>query len=281
MTATRPEESTAPSGVAPRLQVRARDIRRLVLEESKRANVGHIGSALSVTEILAALYGQVLRPEPADRNDRDRFVLSKGHAALALYAALHLSGRITREQLSTYCADGSLLGVHPDRELPGVDFTTGSLGHGLSFGVGAAKAGRLLASDRRVFVLMSDAECNEGSVWEAAMFAAHHQLSNLVAIIDLNGQQALGYTDEVLDLEPLSRRWSAFGWEVHEVQGHDVAELSGLLTSLSFDSGPPHLVVARTVFGMGVSFMESQIRWHYLPLSDAEFAQAMSEVDQA
>lgn len=257
----------------------ARSIRRLVLEESKRANVGHIGSALSIADILAALYGTaVLRDGAGQSGERDRFILSKGHAALALYAALHLQGCLSREQLATYCRDDSLLGVHPDRALPGVDFTTGALGHGLSYGAGAALAGRMLGSDRRVFVLMSDAECNEGSVWEAAMFAAHHQLSNLVAIIDANGQQALGYTSEVLDLEPLAARWKAFGWEVEELPGHDVEVLAARFDSLPAPTGQPHVVVARTVFGRGVSYMEGQIKWHYLPMSEAEYEQALREV---
>ena len=193
----------------------AQQIRRIVLEQSKRANVGHIGSALSIADILAVLYADVLRVNHPLDPDRDRLVLSKGHAALALYAALSLRGWLAEQDLATYCADGSLLGVHPEHQLTGVDFSTGSLGQGLSVGAGAALAARLQGSSRRVFVLMSDAECNEGSVWEAVMFAAHHRLANLVAIVDLNGQQALGYTDRVLDLSPLHRRWSAFDWDVH------------------------------------------------------------------
>ncbi len=160
-------------------------IRRIILEQSKRANVGHIGSALSVADIIAALYFNVLHiPEPADP-DRDRFLLSKGHSALAVYAALHLKGWITNEVLNTYCADGSLLGVHPEHALKGVDFSTGSLGQGLSIGTGAALAARHQRSTRRVFVLISDAECNEGSIWEAVMFAAHHNLSNLIVLVDM------------------------------------------------------------------------------------------------
>lgn len=257
----------------------ARRVRVLVLEESRRANVGHIGSALSIADLLAALYGEVLAGNQADDADRDRFILSKGHAALALYSVLHLSGTLTREQLRSYCGDGSLLGVHPDRDLAGVDFTTGSLGHGLSMGAGAALAGRMLESRRRVFVLMSDAECNEGSVWEAVMFAAHHSLSNLIAIVDANGQQALGYTKDVLDLNPLAHRWRAFGWEARRVDGHDPDDLAKQIASLDVLAGPPHVLIAETVFGKGVSFMEHQIRWHYLPMSDDEYHQALGEVD--
>lgn len=256
----------------------SQSIRQMVLEQSKRANVGHIGSALSIADIVAVLSEQVLRaPDPGDP-ERDRFVLSKGHAALALYAALVCRGCLTREQLETFCTDGSLLGVHPERALAGIDFSTGSLGQGLSFGVGAALAARLQGSGRRVFVLLSDAECNEGSVWEAVMFAAHHRLSNLIAIVDLNGQQALGHTADVLDLSPMSERWRAFGWDVHEVDGHDPAAIADTIAGLEDRPGLPHVLIARTTFGKGVSFMTGQIKWHYLPMSDAEYQEALAEI---
>ncbi len=254
-------------------------IRRLILEQSKRANVGHIGSCLSVADIIGALYGGVLNiPEPEDR-DRDRFVLSKGHAALALYAALHLRGWMSAAELDTFCGNASRLGVHPEHVVPGVDFSTGSLGHGLSYGAGAALGARLLGSGRRVFVLLSDAECNEGATWEAIMFAAHHRLANLVAIVDLNGQQALGYTRDVLDLADMPDRWRAFGWEVRQVGGHDEKRLGEVMSELNTVSGRPHVVMAETVFGSGVSFMEHQIPWHYLPMSDEQYRQALQEVD--
>lgn len=256
------------------------EIRRIVLEQSKRANVGHIGSALSIADIVAALYTDVLRIPAPDHPDRDRFILSKGHAALALYAALALRGWITEEALATYCGDASLLGVHPDHALDGVDFSTGSLGQGLSFGVGAALAARLQGSRRRVFVLVSDAECNEGALWESVMFAAHHRLANLTAIVDLNGQQALGPTDAVLDLAPLAERWRAFGWDAHAVSGHDPAQIAGTIASFSAGAAAraPHVLVARTTFGKGVSFMEGQLRWHYLPMSDAQYREACAEI---
>jgi transketolase len=241
--------------------------------------VGHIGSALSIADIIAALYMNVLRiPDPDDPN-RDRFVLSKGHAALAVYAALHVKGWLTQETLNSYCADGSLLGVHPEHALRGVDFSTGSLGHGLSMGAGAALGARLQGSARRVFILVSDAECNEGSLWEAVMFAAHHRLSNLIAIIDLNGQQALGHTDQVLSLTPMGKRWRAFDWDVHEVNGHNVEAMTKTIAGLDTTSGPPHVLIARTVFGKGVSYMERQIKWHYWPMSDAEYRQALDEIE--
>jgi transketolase len=256
----------------------AREIRRIVLQQSKRAHVGHIGSALSIADIVAALFCGVIKVSDPDDPERDRFVLSKGHAALALYAALHLRGVLTEEQLDTYCADRSELGVHPEHTLRGVDFSTGSLGHGLSMGAGAAYAARLQGSRRRVFVLVSDAECNEGSLWEAVMFAAHHRLSNLVAIVDLNAQQALGQTADVLDLSPMAERWRAFGWDVHEVDGHDLTRMAQTIDGADTGDGAPHVVIAKTVFGKGVSYMERQLKWHYWPMSDQEFQQALADI---
>jgi transketolase len=255
-------------------------IRRTVIEQSKRANVGHIGSALSIADILAALYGGVL-DLPAAAPQRDRLVLSKGHASLALYAALELTGRLPSGTTGTYCTDGTLLGVHPERDLDGVDFCTGSLGHGLPIAVGAALAARLEASPRRVFVVMSDAELNEGSVWEAIMFAAHHRLANLAVILDLNGQQAMGYTEDVLDLSAPAQRWGAFGWDVHELDGHDTSALRTTIGDLDFVAGAPHVLIANTTFGKGVSFMENVIDWHYLPMTDEQYDQALSELRDA
>ena len=212
-----------------------------------------------------------------DDPDRDRFILSKGHAALALYAVLYLKGWIDEKTLNSFHSDGTLLGVHPECALPGVDFSTGSLGHGLSIGVGAALAAQMQRSNRRVFVLISDAECNEGSTWEAVMFAAHHRLSNLTAIIDLNGQQALGYTKNVLALPDMLGRWSSFGWDTREVDGHDGAALHQALVDDKRNSSMPRVIVARTIFGKGVSFMENQIKWHYLPMSDEQYRVAMKE----
>jgi transketolase len=257
----------------------ARQIRRVILEQSKRANVGHIGSALSVADIIAALYDGVLRVRDPKDPERDRFVLSKGHAMVAVYAALFLKGWLSQNELNTYCGDGSMLGVHPEYGLRGVDFASGSLGQGLSLAAGAALAARLQHSPRRAFALLSDAECNEGSVWEAVMFAAHHKLANLIAIVDLNGQQALGYTDQVLSLRPLAERWRAFGWDVHEVDGHNVAALRDTVAGLNTAAGPPHVLIARTTFGKGVSYMEGKIKWHYWPVSDAEYRQAVLEIE--
>ncbi len=190
-----------------------------------------------------------------------------------------MKGWISEEILNTYCGDGTVLGVHPEHLLRGVDFSTGSLGQGLSMGAGAALAARLQQSSRRVFVLVSDAECNEGSLWEAVMFAAHHHLSNLIAIVDLNGQQALGYTHQVLNLSPMAERWRVFGWDGREVDGHDISAMTETIRSLDTASGPPHVLIAHTIFGKGVSYMENQIKWHYWPMSDEEYRQAMDDIE--
>jgi transketolase len=253
----------------------AEAIRRIVLEQSYRAGVGHIGSALSIADILAALFGGSDSIADPANPDRDRLILSKGHAALALYAALAVRGRIDAAQLDTFCGDGTELGVHPEPTLAGIDFGTGSLGHGLSLASGAALGARWQGSARRVFALLSDAECNEGSTWEAAMFAAHHRLSNLAAIVDLNGQQALGYTEDVLDLPGLTDAWAALGWRVVEIDGHDTAAMADNFAAVGKEQQPT-LFAARTTFGKGVSFMESKIEWHYLPLTDELYAEALA-----
>jgi transketolase len=253
-------------------------LRRVILEQSKRAHEGHIGSNLSIADIITALYGHVLRINPDRYEDRDRFVLSKGHAALALYAALYLKGLLSEAQINSFCADGSLLGVHPEHTLDGVDFSTGSLGHGLSIGAGAALAAKLQKSSRRVFVLLSDAECNEGSIWEAAMFASHHRLSNLVAIVDANKQQALGYTDDILRLSPMIKLWQAHGWDAAEVDGHDVPAMVEAIEK-ERTVAAPRVLIANTVFGKGVSFMEGKIKWHYWPMSDDEYGRALADIE--
>jgi len=257
---------------------KAAQIRRAVLEQSKRAHIGHIGSSLSIAELVAVLVDGALDLDRGDdRCDRDRFVLAKGHAVLAWYCALHVAGRLTREQLDTFACDGTLLAGHPEHVLDDVDFCTGSLGQGLSVATGAALAGRIQGSQRRVVALISDAECNEGSVWEAVMFAAQHGLDNLTAIIDLNGQQALGYTKDVLDLGPaMAERWRIFGWDAVTVDGHDTAAIRAALDAPR--DGRPRVLVADTTFGKGVDYMESQIRWHYMPMDDAEYASALEQV---
>ena len=248
-------------------------LRRLILDEAYRAGVGHIGSALSIVDILAALFGSALRGAPMDP-DRDRFLLGKGHAALALYAVLHLKGLLTRALLATYCAEGSMLGVHPSHRMPGIDFSTGSLGQALPVAAGAALAARMQGSARRTFALLSDAECNEGSTWEAAMFAGHHRLGHLAAIVDVNGQQALGRTADILDQSALAARWHAFGWQVRDVDGHDSAAIAA---ALDRPAAGPLVILAHTVAGHGVSFMEGEVAWHYLPMSDEQYRRALAD----
>lgn len=270
----------------------AKEIRHIILTQSKRANVGHIGSCLCVVEILEALYGHVMRIASPHDPDRDRFILSKGHAALALYAVLALNGNLSLEDLDTFCGDDSTLGIHPEKIVPGVDFSTGSLGHGLSMAAGAALAARMQTSGRRIYCLVSDAECNEGSLWEAAMFAAQHKLNSLHVIVDENGQQAFGLTRDVLDASRLPERWTSFGWRVSQVDGHSVSELVDVLTEVS-NSSAPHVVMAKTVFGRGVSYMEQgraitqthlpvqSINWRYLPMSETEYRIALAELEGA
>ena len=266
-------------------------MRRIILQQSRRANVGHIGCCLCVVEILAAIYGGVLKASSPRDPDRDRFVLSKGHAALALYAALAVKGWISQADIDNFCGDGSRIAVHPEHTVPGVDFSTGSLGQGISMATGAALAARLQGSQRRVYCLISDAECNEGSTWEAAMFAAHHRLGNLQVVVDWNRQQALGTTCDIIDTSNLAERWRAFGWKVSEADGHSVPQLVDALRAPHDDI--PHIVLAHTTFGRGISFMEQGVpltqthlpvqpcNWHYLPMSDREFEIAMGELEAA
>lgn len=256
-------------------------IRLTILRQSRRANVGHIGSSLSIADIVAALFDNVLSIEDPSHADRDRFVLSKGHAVLAVYAALNLRGWLSDEDLETFCGDGTAVGMHPEVALPGIDFSTGSLGQGLSMGAGAALAAKLHRSHRNTYVLMSDAEMNEGSVWEAALFVAHQRLSNLTAIVDANGQQALGMTADVLNTEPLGDKWRAFGWDVQEVDGHDVDAIRHALAAFDRSNLKPKMLIARTTFGKGVTFMEKQIKWHYWPMNEDEYVSAKGEVSDA
>jgi transketolase len=269
-----------------------KQMRRIILEQSRRADVGHIGSCLCVVDIISALYSGVLSVKSPADPDRDRFILSKGHAGLALYAALVLKGWIEEAALQSFCGNDTLLAVHPVAELPGVDFSSGSLGQGLGFACGAALAAHMQGSQRRVFCLISDGECNEGSVWEAAMFAAHHKLSNLHVVVDVDGQQALGRTSDIMDISNLAERWETFGWRTSQVDGHSVAELTDVLSAPS-PSEAPHVVIARTVFGKGVSYMEAGIplsqphlpvqpmNWHYLPMSEHEYQVALKELERS
>ena len=270
-------ELSAPDSQADLRQM-AQTIRRWVIEQSLASNVGHIGSALSIAEMIAVLWGGVLRNPGTDDPDRDRFILAKGHAALALYAAMRWRGLIGAEEFSQYCADGTLYAAHPEFGLPGVEVGTGSLGQGLSVGCGLAWSLRRRDSAGRVFVLMSDAECNEGQVWEAVMFAAHQRLGNLIALIDLNGSQALGDTRKIIDMHPMVDRWRAFGWHAIETDGHDIASLHSALTDGIAGRTGPTVIVCRTVLGKGISYMENRVEWHYRNLTTELAATALQEI---
>ncbi|MFH1137570.1 MAG: transketolase [Pseudomonadota bacterium] len=249
------------------LTEKAVQIRSSILESIVRAGKGHIGGALSCTDILTALYyGGILKFDPArpDWPDRDRFILSKGHSCVALFAVLTDLGFIDSKELETCCRSGSRLGGHPDHRIPGVEVDSGSLGHGLGIGVGLALAARLDGRNYRTVVLLGDGECYEGSVWEAAMFAGHQCLSNLTAVIDRNGQCVTDYTEDCNRLEPLAEKWQSFGWEARVINGHDFSEIIHALTARGATSpARPLAVIARTVKGRGVSFMEGRLCWHH------------------
>lgn len=254
-------------------------VSRRILELAYGAGKGHIGSALSIADIITVTLDFV-RGLGSQDPGRDRFVLSKGHAAMALYANLELRGIASAEEVSGYCSEGSQIATHPKAGIAGIDFSTGSLGQGITFAVGAAFAGHLARDDRRVFCVLSDSELQEGSTWEAALMAAHHQLSNLIVMLDFNGQQALGKTADVLSLTGVPDAWRSIGWTVAEVDGHDC---DSIRTALEFaiNSTGPQLVVAKTVAGHGVPFMEGLIEWHYRPMSDAQFDSAVQSVSGA
>jgi len=256
----------------------AAKLRANIVQMSHQAKAAHLASALSCVDILTILYSQVLSIDPNDPKhpDRDRFILSKGHAAAALYATLAWKGIISPDELVTYGQQHSLLEEHPSPKLPGVEAATGSLGHGLPIANGMTLAARIQNQSYRVFVLMSDGECNEGSVWEAAMFAARHKLDGLTAIVDFNKWQATGRSQEVLQLDPLSDKWRSFGWSVTELDGHDHEQLLAALTRSP--NGLPHVIIAHTVKGKGISFMEDDNNWHYRVPTQQEVLNAHVEL---
>lgn len=259
------------------MQLTGDSIRKIVLDISHNAGVGHIGSALSIADIVAALYSEEVTGLKRVL-DPDRFVLSKGHAAAALYAALFESGYISEDCLNSYAMEGGLE-VHPTNTTPGVDFTTGSLGMGLSYGIGAALAAKQDNSTRVVYVLMSDAELNEGSTWEAVMLAGHHRLNNLIVVLDYNKRQALGDTSNILDMNRLTGKLVPFGWNAFTCDGHDQVGLVANLTDVqSSPSDKPTIIIAHTILGKGVSFMEGNLKWHYWTMSDEEYEQARKEL---
>jgi len=263
------------------LEAMARKLRRHVIIMTGTAGSGHPGGSLSAAEILTALYFRVLRHRPTDPRwpDRDRFILSKGHAAPALYAALAECGYFPVEELATLRKLDSRLQGHTDMTLtPGVEMSAGALGQGLSFGIGVALAGRLDRKDYRVYVLLGDGECDEGQVWEAAMAAAHYKLDNLTAIVDHNKQQLDGWTREVMNVEPLAPKWRAFGWEAMEVDGHDLSQLLAAFGHARTIAGKPTVIVAHTVKGRGVSFMENNPEFHGKAPTPEQVKQALEEL---
>jgi transketolase len=258
----------------------AQRLRKHVLSMIHKTNSSHIGSCYSIADILAVLYSQILRYNTANPHwkQRDRFILSKGHAGAVLYAVLAESGFFPVEQLQQYNHNGTQLSGHIMHSVPGVEVSTGSLGHGLPIGCGMAYAGKVDELSYKVYVLLSDGECDEGSNWEAIMFAGHHRLDNLVVIVDYNKIQSLGRVKDILDLEPFADKWKAFGWQVVEVDGHDHEQLQQAFSSLP-QSGPT-VIIAHTVKGKGVSFMEDKLLWHYKSPDAAEYQNALTELSE-
>ena len=259
----------------------ARKIRVQTARMIHRAKSAHLGSAYSMVELLAVLYGRILRIDPKrpEAAERDRFVLSKGHACAALYAVLAEGGFFPEEWLEDFYRDGARLAGHATHAgVPGVEVSTGSLGHGLPIACGMALAGKRDGCGYRVFAMLSDGECDEGSTWEAILFAGHHKLDNLIAIVDYNKIQSLGSVKEVLDLDPLADKWRAFGWAVREIDGHDIAQIEQSLGAVPFEANRPSCIVAHTVKGKGVSFMENELLWHYRAPDEEELARALTEL---
>ncbi|MDD3195114.1 MAG: transketolase [Paludibacter sp.] len=264
------------------LQIKAEEIRRRVIEIIYSAKGGHTGGSLSSVDLQTLLYFHVLNidPQQPDMPGRDRFILSKGHSVEALYATLAARGFVSQETLDTYGQYNSPLAGHPTKKTPGVELNSGALGHGLSVGVGMAIGARMSGMHYRTFVLMGDGEQGEGSIYEAAMAAGHYQLGSLVAIIDRNTLQISGRTEEVMGLEPMRERWSSFGWEVQEVDGNDMDALLATFGALDFRNQVPKLIIARTVKGKGVSFMEDGAKWHHGVPSEEQYKTAIAEINE-
>jgi len=272
---------TRDEGLLRKVALRAR---KHIVRMTGAAGSGHPGGSLSAVELLTALYFSEMKHFPAEpqRPDRDRFILSKGHGCPALYAMLGMTGYFAEDELIKLRKLGSILPGHPCMlKTPGVDMSTGSLGQGLSAGNGMALAQRLSGHDHRVFVLMGDGEQQEGQVWEAAMTAAHYKLDNVVGLVDYNGMQIDGTVDEVMEIAPLAAKWRAFGWEVFEIDGHKLDQVLNALDMARQIIGRPSMIVARTVKGKGVSFMEHNLKFHGNAPTDEEVATALQELDEA
>jgi transketolase len=262
------------------LDERSRYLRRLIVKALEGAGKGHIGGAMSLVEILRVLYDDILRyhPHQPSWNERDRLILSKGHGCLALYTILADKGFFAIEELNKCFQKGSCLGGHPEiKKIPGVEASTGSLGHGLSLGIGMALAARLQKRKSRIFVLLGDGELNEGSIWEAALCAKKHKLSNLTVIVDYNKMQASGSLKEILDLDPLVEKWDAFGFRTKEVDGHNIQALLRAFKALPFANNSPSAIICHTVKGKGIPFAENDAYWHYRKV-DKEIISQMYDV---
>lgn len=260
---------------------KAKEVRRILFKTICNGGGGHTPASLSIVEILTVLYFEILNVDPKNPRwpERDRFILSKGHAGVALYAVLAQKGFFDAELLNTFGKFGTILGGHPDmHKVPGVEASTGSLGHGFPFSVGVALAGKIDKASYRVFTVVGDGECQEGSVWEAAMFAPKHRLDNLVCIVDHNKLQAMDRLDNIVPLAPLAEKWKAFGWAVCEVDGHNVGQLKDVFSRRSIEPGKPALIIAHTVKGKGVSFMENVPIWHYRMPGPKELEIAAAEL---
>jgi transketolase len=263
------------------LQNNAKEIRKIILNMIYRSKSSHIGSAFSIVDILTALYFETLNIDPKNSHNktRDRFILSKGHACTALYATLGLKGFFPISKLDEYGKDNTKIAGHITLgSLPGIEATAGSLGHGLSIGAGMALAAKKDNKKYKIFVLVGDGECNEGSVWEAILFASQFKLDNLILIIDKNNQQGLGSTQDIMNINPLPEKLKSFGWEVKEVDGHDINDLIKTFKNLPFKQNKPSAIIAHTIKGKGVSFMENNIDWHYRPPNDDQYKLALSEL---
>lgn len=264
-----------------KLQKIAKEIRAMIFKSAYKGGGGHLGASFSVVEILTTLYfSDLLKYKSSNpySKSRDRFILSKGHAVLTLYAALAKAGFFPEKDLYTFCQPGSKFGGHPKMyEVPGVEASTGALGHGLGFGIGVALAGQLRKQDYKVFVLLGDGECQEGSIWEGALFAPEKKLDNLVVIVDHNKLQAMDRLDNIINMDSMSKKWESFGWDVEEVDGHDLEQLQDVLGRKN--KNRPRLIIAHTIKGKGLSFMENTPIWHYRMPNDEEMKMVLKELD--
>jgi transketolase len=259
-------------------------IRRHTIEMTHTAKASHVGSSLSIVKLLVVLYKKILRIDPSKPEwpNRDCFILSKGHGCAAYYAVLAEVGFFPTDWLQSFYQNGSRLAGHVTHaQIPGVEISTGSLGHGLSIATGMAYAAKLSGRSQRIFCMLSDGECDEGSVWEPAMFASHYRLDNLITIVDYNKIQSLGTVKEVMGLEPFGDKWQAFGWTVREIDGHDIKEIETNLKSIPFQQAKPSCIIAHTIKGKGISFMENRLLWHYRSPQDEEFEAALRELETA